>query len=164
MATGMLTDQQITRVWEHLLAAETRALYFGDLVQAHTRRKQWITGLSLFGSSAAFATVLAALPAWLPAGLALVGALASIYAIAANLDGQIATMARLYAAWHGLALQYEQLWDHTWTEDAEVQLERIVDREREPSELAVAGAPYDERRLAHWQDRVFALRHLTAPA
>ena len=47
----MLNDHQITSVWEHLLAAETRALYFGDLTSRYTAQKQWITGVSFFLSS-----------------------------------------------------------------------------------------------------------------
>ena len=39
----MLTDDQINRVWQNMLAAEARSLYFGDLGSRYTRRKQWIT-------------------------------------------------------------------------------------------------------------------------
>ncbi|MGH8335666.1 MAG: hypothetical protein ACRETL_02305, partial [Gammaproteobacteria bacterium] len=49
--TVVLTDFQINRVWEHMLAAESRALYFGDLASRYTRRKQWITGVSFFFSA-----------------------------------------------------------------------------------------------------------------
>lgn len=157
----MLNDHQIAQLWEHLLAAETRALYFGDLARVYTRRKQWITGISIFGSTAAFATASATLPAWMSASCALVAAVIMVYGVAVNLDGAILTMAKLHAAWHAIALQYEQLWSHTWADDADAQFARILAREREPSELAVAGSPYDEQRLAQWQDRVFALRHLT---
>lgn len=55
----MLTENQIRRVWESMLAAETRALYFGDLTSRYTRRKHWITGLSFFLSCGAAATVIA---------------------------------------------------------------------------------------------------------
>jgi hypothetical protein len=53
----MLSEFQINRVWENMLAAETRSLYFGDLASRYTRKKQWITGLSFFlsfGAAASF--------------------------------------------------------------------------------------------------------------
>jgi len=49
----MLNEFQRTQVWEDLLAAETRALYFGDLASRYTHQKQWITGLSFFFASGA---------------------------------------------------------------------------------------------------------------
>jgi hypothetical protein len=164
MATGMLNEHQITGVWEHMLAAETRALYFGDLATSYTRRKQWITGGSFFLQSGVVAALVAQAPAWVPLALAVVGTAASAYAMAVNLDGQVATMARLYAAWHAIALQYEQLWSHVWADDAEDQFHRILDRERDPSELAVSAAPHDAPRLSKWEDRVLALHHVNTPA
>ena len=53
----MLTDDQIKRVWENMLAAEARSLYFGDLAARYTRRKRVITGASFFLSSGAAATL-----------------------------------------------------------------------------------------------------------
>jgi len=47
----MLSEAQIKRVWDNMLAAETRALYFGDLASRYTRQKQWIAGISFFLSS-----------------------------------------------------------------------------------------------------------------
>lgn len=160
----MLTEHQVTRLWEFMLAAETRALYFGDLAATYTRRKQWIAGASFFLSSGAAAAIVARAPAWVPLGLAVLVAATQAYTLAVNLDGRIATMAKLHAAWHAIATQYDQLWSHVWAEDAEEQFNLIVAREAEPSELAVAGAPYDERRLGHWQDRVLALHQLHASA
>lgn len=159
----MLTEDQITRVWEHMLAAEVRTLYFADLAATYTRRKQWIAGLTFFLSSGAAATLLARLPIAVPLILAIITAAMSAYTIAGNLDAKIATMAKLHAAWHVIATQYDQLWNHVWLDDAEDQLHRLLEREREPSELAVTTAPHDERRLGHWQDRVLALHHLTTP-
>jgi hypothetical protein len=160
----MLTDHQITSVWEHLLAAETRALYFGDLTSRYTTQKQWITGVSFFLSSGAAAAIIAKAPPAIPAILALVVAAATAYAMAMNLDGRIRTMAQLQASWSHIAARYDALWNHLYDDEAEAELLDLIDREREPSQLAALSAPYNEHLLRKWQDRVFALHHLTSAA
>jgi hypothetical protein len=54
----MLTEGETLQVWEHLLAAETRSLYFADLTRRSTRQKQVITGTSFFLSSGAAAAII----------------------------------------------------------------------------------------------------------
>ena len=41
----MLSEFQTNAVWENMLAAEARSLYFADLASRYTRYKQWISGL-----------------------------------------------------------------------------------------------------------------------
>lgn len=160
----MLTDYQLGRVWEHMLAAETRALYFGDLASSFTRRKQWITGVSFFFSSGAAAAIVAKAPAWMPLVLAIVVAATTAYAIAVGLDAKIATLVKLHSAWAQIATQFEQLWNDPTDEHAPAQFDALIAREREPSDLAVTAAPNDEKRIGKWQDRVMAMRHLHTPA
>jgi len=156
----MLNDFQIARVWENMLAAETRALYFADLTARYTRRKQWITGGSFFLSSGAAATLIGKAPTWVPILLALVVAGANAYVMAINLDRKIGTLAKLFSAWAQIASDYERLWSHARTEEAEGEFERIIDKERQPSELAAQEAPNDQKLLAQWQQHVFAMYHL----
>lgn len=157
----MLNQSQIKQVWENMLAAEARSFYFGDLASRYTVRKQWITGMSFFLSSGAAATIITRSPVWVPIMFSVVAAAASAYSIATNLDGKISTMSKLHSAWGRITVEYERLWNHTYTADAEDQLDRIIQLEEEPSELATTGAPNDEKLLGKWQDRVFALRGLT---
>lgn len=154
----MLSEDRAYRLWSNLLAAETRELYFGDLASMYARRKQWITGLTFFLSSGAAVTVLTRAPAWLPAGLSIATAAMTAYAIAIGLDRKILTMAKLSASWREIATAYDRLWSHTHDADAEQQLDQILTLERAPSEVATTDAPYDERRLDFWQQRVFHLR------
>lgn len=159
----MLNDFQINRVWENMLAAETRALYFGDLACRYTRRKQWITGTAFFLSSGAAATIFAKAPTWIPLVLALIVAAANAYAMAVNLDRRTATMTKLHSAWHEIATAYDRLWNHTADEEAEDDLQRIFALEKEPSELATTDAPNDQDLLDKWQKRVFRLYHVDQP-
>ncbi len=157
----MLNEFQRTKVWENLLAAEARSLYFGDLASRYTRWKQGITGGSFFLSSGAAATLIGKSPLWIPIVLSLAVAAATAYSIAVNLDGKISTMAKLRSSWNHIAQEYSKLWSHTVDQGAEDQLDAIIEMEREPSELATTDAPYNQKLLGDWQDRVFALYHLT---
>lgn len=158
----MLTDAQIRQVWEEMLSAEARSLYFGDLASMYTRRKQWITGCSFFLSSGAAASIIGKAPSIVPVILALIVAGATAYAMAVNLDGKIQTMAKLYSAWDRIGSDYTNLWSHTYEPDAEESLADIVHRAREASELATTEAPNDQKRLGKWQEQVFLLHGLTS--
>ena len=159
----MLTDEQIRRVWSNLLAAETRAMYISDLASEYARYKQWITGLTFFLSSGAAATIIGKGPTWIPVVLALATAAMSAYAIATGLDRKISTLATLSSSWREIGAAYDRLWNHVHDPDAEAEFQRIVDLERSPSEIATTETPkIDEKRLEHWQERVFRLHGLTA--
>ncbi len=157
----MLTEVQILQVWESMLEAETRSLYFADLASRYTRRKQVITALTFFLSSGAAATLIAKTPEWVPLVLAIVPALANAYSMAAGLDRKVATMVELHATWNGIAGDYNRLWNHVHDDDAELLLEKIVQAEREPSKVASTEAPNNQRLMGKWLDHVCAMRHLT---
>jgi hypothetical protein len=157
----MLNESQVNRVWENMLSAETRALYFGDLGRRYSLQKQWMTGLSFFLSSGAAATVIAKAPTWVPALLAILSAGMMAYAMAINLDRLVATTVKLHCMWRDIATSYDRLWNHAYDDDAEEQLNEIISRETEPSELAVTEAPNDQKLLRKWEDHVFELYHLT---
>ncbi|SRR5260370_15648785 len=157
----MLSKSQIDRVWENMLAAETRALYFGDLASRYARQKQIITGITFFFSSGAAATIIGKAPSWVPAGLAVIVAAISAYSIAVGLDRKISTMVKLHSTWNRIALEYDRLWNHSYEPDAEEQLNKILQDEKEPSELATTEAPNDQKMLQKWQDQVFMMYHLT---
>ena len=156
-----LNQLQISQIWENMLSAETRSLYFGDLASRYTLQKQWITGASFFLSSGAAATVIAESPRWVPAILAIAVAVATAYSMAVNLDGKIKTMVKLYSSWDRIAADYTRLWSHTYADDAEAQMYDIMQRAKEPSELATTEAPNDRALLDKWEGRVFALHGLT---
>lgn len=158
----MLTEAQITTVWEHLIGAETRALYFADLATRSTTRKQWITGLSFFLSSGAAASIIGQAPSWVPVVLALIVAAASAYTMAGKLDSRIAALVKLHATWGTIATRYDHLWNHVYDEDAEAELAAIQDLEHTASAVAVdAHVPYDAARLDRWEAHVFAAHQLS---
>ena len=158
----MLNDFQRKQVWEGMLSAETRALYFADLARQYTTRKQWISGLSFFLSSAVAVSLFTRVPQVnaLTIGAFIVGVL-NAYSIAVGLDRKIGTMVKLHSTWQAIATEYNHLWNHLEDADAENRLDAIVEQERGPSELASTEAPNKEKLMAKWQARVFASYHLS---
>ena len=156
----MLSEAQITGVWENQIAAEVRALYFAELAGNYTLQKQWITGMSFFLSSGAAVRLFTSSPTWIPISCALLTALLTAYAMARNLDGAIRTMAKLHYSWSQIASEYESLWNATYAEGAEQIYTRLVARERDLSELASTDAPNNQKRLGYWMDQVLKQHHV----
>lgn len=156
----MLTEDQISEVWDDRIAAEVRSLYFGDLANRYSTQKQWITGLSFFFSSAAAASLLGKLPVWCPLLLSLAVAVMSAYSVAVNLDSKIKTMANLHCSWSQIGLELRRLWNHVYRDDAEADFDELQRRQLELSEIAVTEAPNDEKRMSRWQLKVFQLHGL----
>jgi hypothetical protein len=156
----MLTESQISDVWEGQISAEVRSLYFGDLASLYTRRKQWVTGLSFFLSSGAAATLVAQMPVRFPIAMSTIVALITAYAVAVNLDSKVRTMAKLHYAWGQIGNDYRRLWNHTYSDEAESELADIQRREMEFSELATTDAPNDVKRMTHWTEQVFRMHRL----
>jgi hypothetical protein len=135
----MLTEAQANRVWERMVEAEVRSLYFGDLANRYTRRKQIISGLSFFLSSGAAATIIAKAPDWVPVGL----------------DRYISSMTKLHCGWNELASAYERLWNRWRADDAERIFEELIKRGMDLSELATE-MPYREKLMDKWRDLVYS--------
>jgi hypothetical protein len=150
----MLTESQANRVWERMVEAEVRSLYFGDLANRYTRRKQFIAGLSFFLSTGAAATIIAKAPDWVPITLAVVVALATAYSMAVGLDRYINSMSKLHYGWNHLAVDYERLWNHWLDDDAERILDDLVKQGMELSEQATE-MPYHEKLIDKWRDVVY---------
>jgi hypothetical protein len=141
----MLSEGQRNTVWEKMLTAEVRSLYFGDLASRENRRKQLVTGISFFLSSGAAAT-LAAQMHWLPLVFSIIAAVLMAYSMAVGLDKRATAMAKLHYEWNHLNSDYERLWYHLEDGDAEQTLEELRKRGREASESATE-LPLDEGLL-----------------
>jgi hypothetical protein len=151
----MLTEEQAKRVWEKMLGAEARSLYFGELASSYVRRKQFITAASFFLSSGAAATVVAKFPAFVPVVLALVAALSTAYSLAINLDRSIVSLTKLHCQWNQLSADYENLWHHWQDEDSESVLNTLLKRAADASETAIE-MPYKPETLDKWQNVVYS--------
>jgi hypothetical protein len=136
-------------------------MYFGDLASRYSTRKQGITFASFFLSSSAAAKLIAKLPAWVAIILALSVAAMTAYSVAISLDSKIRTVSKLHYAWNQLGGEYYWLWNHTFSDSADSDFHDLMRREHDLSEIATTDAPNNEALLAHWQDQVFKLHHLT---
>lgn len=158
----MLTENQITGVWERWLAAEVRSLYFAELASKYTRQKQWISGLSFLLASGAAATLIGKAPNWVPIVLSCITAIISAYTVAVGLDGSARTMSKLQYLCSELATAYEALWNTTYADNAAQQFGLLAARENDLSSQASTGAPNNQERLAHRQNHVFRQHHLVS--
>jgi hypothetical protein len=153
-----LTESEARRVWEKMIEAEVRSLYFAELASRYTRHKQWIGGMSLFFSSAAAATFATGIDPRVPTVAATVVAAGTAYSLAVGLDRKVLTMAKLHGQWNRIAHDYEHLWNHWYEDDAEDNFADILRRSRDVSEVGTTEAPYDEKLIEKWQGIVFGLR------
>ena len=151
----MLTENQANRVWQKMVEAEVRSLYFGDLASRYTRRKQIITGLAFFLSSGAAATLAGKLPTWIPLVLAIIVAVTTAYSIAVNLDRYLRTLVRLHCEWNSISADYERLWNHWRDDDAERVMAELTKRARDASEAGTE-MPYDEDSIEKWEEMVYS--------
>ena len=157
----MLNEDQIQQIWEGMISAETRALYFADLGRMTTIRKQWITGISFFLATGAAAELIAKGPAWVAIISASLVAVMSAYSMAVNLDKNIPTLIQLHAGWARIADDYQNLWNHVYVDDAESRMLAIQEQEKRYSEMAVSGIQYEPKRLEKWEHHIFYLRNLS---
>jgi hypothetical protein len=121
-----------------------------------------MTGATFFLSSGAAATVIARFPAWIPAALAVISAIAAAYSMAVELDKRIANLVDLHCQWNQLSTDYDSLWNHWYDDDAEDRLRDLARRANEASGLGVK-MPFDEKQVDKWMERVYA-RFRQAPA
>lgn len=156
----MLSEDQITDVWERQISAEVRSLYFAELTNQYSRKKQWITFTTLFLSFSAAGSLLARSPIWVPTTLSVLVAVITAYTIAINLDLTIRSTSKLQSAWSELAFDYARLWDNTYADDAQQTLSALARRERELSDLGATDAPHHPKRVEYWQDYVLRQRNL----
>lgn len=143
-------------IWNNRIEAEVRSLYFADLTARYTKRKQIITGLSFFLSSAAAATVVGKTPWYVPVVLSSVVAMATAYSIAVGLDRKVTMLAKLHSEWSSLAYEYGELWPQWYRDDADNIASALVKRARDASTLATTEAPYDSKAMDKWSDHVYS--------
>lgn len=155
----MLSEAQIKRVWEGMLAAEIRANYFADLSERYARNQRLATWLTLFLSSGASATFLIHdLPSDLSIlrpTLTLATAGLSLYSVIRQNQKQSVDSADLHARWNRLAHDYQKLWEDVYGEGALETLDALGDRAIELSKAGTA-FPNDVGRMLKWEQHVVA--------
>lgn len=154
-AGTMLTENDTRRVWERMAEAEVRSLYFADLATRYTQYKQWITGASFILSAGTTASLLADLPRAFAGVQALTVAVLTAYSIAIGLDKRIAVLAKLHFEWNYLHSGYERLWGHWYEDDAEDDLNELIRRGREASQVATE-MPYEPQTMNKWEELVYS--------
>lgn len=156
----MLSDAQIQRVWENMLAAEVRANYFADLVGRYNQQQKYLTWGTLVASSAAAGAVILNLPEWLAflrLLLPLGAAATSLFSLVQQNQKRAQDAAELHLRWNRLAADYERLWENTYAEDAAERLDTLTERSADVSKSGTS-FPNEPEVLARWQDHVVGHR------
>ena len=149
----MLSDVQITRVWEGMLGAEIRAKYFAEMSSRYVRYQKWGTWITLLFASSNAVALLATIPqqmVWVRLALAVCVTGTSIYlAIAGNIQKAF-DCSNLYEGWSKLHQSYRTIWEDTGSVNAAALLNdldaRAVGISRSSTSL-----PYDKKAMGKWQ-------------
>lgn len=151
-----LSEPQANMVWEEWLAAEVRANYFADLCATFHRRQNVAIWATLVLSSGAALTLISNID-WLPAAivpvLAFMAAGVSLYSLVAQNPKSASDCADLHSRWNKLAMEYRDLWQNWYAEDATAKLARMNERAAEISKSGTAYR-YEPKRMAKWEDLV----------
>jgi hypothetical protein len=156
LGIGMLSDVQIKRVWEGMLAAEIRSDYFAELSGSYQRNQKIATWSTLFLSSGAAVSALASLPAhvsWVRIALPGLAAAVSLYSVVMQNQKFSVDASDLHARWNRLAMEYTRLWEDVYATDALEKLNSLDDR---AADLSKAGTSFPNRKgsMLRWQDYV----------
>lgn len=154
--TPALNEYDQNRLWENLIGAETRSLYFAALVQTLRVRQRWLTGGSLILSSGAAITIFtSALPehAWVKGVLALLSAVFSAVSLVSANEKNAIEASDLSYRWQNLANSYQQLWSDMYAEDAPERLRELSDEEAKVSKSSTS-LPNMVRLMEEAEDNV----------
>jgi len=153
----MLSEFQISDVWEQWISAETRSLYFAEMGRRYNLWQNLLTWATLFLASGATATFLSD---WLPVEYgwvkpvltALAAALSGLSLVMQN-QKKYADCADLHFKWNRLAEEYKALWNETYSEAAASTLAGLNGKAAELSKSGI-WIGYKEKTLLKWENHV----------
>jgi len=161
----MLTVLEQQRVWDGLLAAETRAHYFADLCGRYHRKQKYLTWATLLFSSGALGTLVRDwLPnylSWLPAVLALGTVALSLWSLIAKNEKSSIDCSDLHFKQNTLAREFEDLWDDMYSDSTPAKLRQLESRAAEYSRTAT-GFPNKAKLMLKWENHVIQNRYRPA--
>ena len=156
LAHPALSDLDQTLLWERLIGAETRAQYFGNLVQRLRVRQRWLTvGSLILASGAAITLLTSAFPAygWAKGLLALASAALSAISLVSSNEKNAIEAADLSYRWQTLANAYQRLWSNMYEEDAPESLLQLCEEEAKVSKSSTA-LPNDVKLMTQAEDNI----------
>ncbi len=161
----MLTDQQQQRVSEGLFYGQVRAAYFGELSNRFSRRQQLVSAATLFLSSGAVVgyALREASPLWPHAATAIsvVAAAFSAYNFTAQLTKRSVEAADLHLKWAQMVIDWRELWDQMYAEDAPDRLLRLERKATEYGKPSLS-LPWEPRLMEKWEEHIGKLHHQPA--
>ncbi|MBI3770600.1 MAG: hypothetical protein HY271_19190 [Deltaproteobacteria bacterium] len=154
----MLSQAQIQRVWEGMLLAEMRALYFADLATQYNARQRHATWTTLVASSAAFASIIAHVPpeyGWIRVAATFFTAVLSGYSLAMQVQRRAVEASDLHYRWNQVGREYSAIWENVEASDAFERLQKADTAVAELSKVSLQ-LPYRKSLMEKWQRHVEA--------
>ena len=157
----VLSELQQDELWKNWLSAEIRADYFAEMSTWYARWHSWLIWSTLFFSAGTVAAIIGNLPAnygWLiKPTLALVTTALSLLSVVKQPQKRSAECADLHFKWNLLAAEYQLLWNHTYSDDAELEFANLVRKEAEISKASLA-IPNRVKVVEKWERHVVEQR------
>jgi hypothetical protein len=156
----MLSEPQEDELWRNWLSAEIRADYFSDLSRRYASWHSWLVWLTLFSSAGTVVAIIGNLPSgygWVKPASALLTTALSLLSIVMQAPKKSSECADLRLRWNQLAWEYQSLWNHADSDDAESQFAALVKKETEISKASLA-IPNRPRIVEKWERHVVAQR------
>ena len=156
----MLLESQQDELWRNWLSAEIRADYFSDLGRRYSSWHSWLVWLALFFSAGTVVAIIGNLPSgygWLKPASALVTTALSLLSVVMQPQKKSSECADLHLRWNQLAAEYQSLWNHADSDDAESKFADLVGKETEVSKASLA-IPNKPRIVEKWERHVVAQR------
>jgi hypothetical protein len=153
----MLSEFQISDLWEQWISAETRALYFAEMGRRYGLWHNALIWTTLLLASGATVTLISDwVPAeygWVKPALTALAAGLSVLSIVMQNPKKYAECADLHFKWNRLAGEYKNLWNETYSEDAAAILTRLNEKGAELSKTGMWIA-YRKKTLLKWENHV----------
>ena len=138
-------------VWEEMVYANMRTSYFGDLVRVYQERDKWIRIAVLGLTSGSMTTAMLSLDQSLKIALPILATIGSLWLLLSQYSTLSRDAGDLSVEWGNISKEYERLWNHLDSPDAEATYDRIYDN---ADKLTKQGAkfPKSGKRLERWMD------------
>ena len=155
-----MTQNEQRRIWTEMLDADTRSLYFADLVRYYHGIEHYVTIGIVVLSSGGVWTALAAAPAWLRVGVSILTGVCSTVLLVQKFSRKAELCADLPGQLSRLVAKYEDLWDNLDRyPDARERWKDLQESSNSLSKTATA-FPNKVRRLRRWKGHVLKRRGL----
>jgi hypothetical protein len=139
-------------VWEEMLTADMRANYFAGLVGHYLKLDKGLRVATLLAASGTVGTALSQWDAGIRIAVPIVATAVSFWLLISQYGSLARDASDLHSGWSAVKYDYERLWNHLESTDAEEQYHQIYERASVLSKNRTK-FPNKKGRLNYWRDQ-----------